>query len=81
MTTGATSIEKQLAQISEAIARLIRIVEEKDLQITTLVNHLKVQHDDKDDPKVDPPNEETNENEKPLVEKAEKKLDQVTALM
>lgn len=31
MTTGATSIEEQLAQMSEAIARLIRTVGEKNL--------------------------------------------------
>ncbi|KAM2501700.1 hypothetical protein ACFX1W_032349 [Malus domestica] len=33
MTTGATSINEQLAQMNEAIARLTRTMEEKDLQI------------------------------------------------
>ncbi|RXH98020.1 hypothetical protein DVH24_010345 [Malus domestica] len=41
MTTGATSIDEQLAQMNEAIARLTRTVEEKDLQITALVNRLE----------------------------------------
>ncbi|KAM1400490.1 hypothetical protein ACFX2F_027760 [Malus domestica] len=71
MTTGTTSIEEQLAQISEAIARLTRNVEENDLQIAMLVNRLEVQHDNKADLKVVPPKEETNEKEEPLVEKAE----------
>ncbi|KAM1778580.1 hypothetical protein ACFX12_040061 [Malus domestica] len=75
MTTGATSIKKQLGQMSEAIARLKRTVEEKDLQINTLVNLLDAQHDEKDDPKVDPPKKETDEEQEPLVEKAEKKLE------
>ncbi|KAM1728975.1 hypothetical protein ACFX12_019426 [Malus domestica] len=81
MTAGATSIEEQLAQMSEAIARLTRTVEENDLQIATLINRLEVQHDDKADPKVDPSNEETNKKEEPLVEKAEEKLDQAITLM
>ncbi|KAM1151822.1 hypothetical protein ACFX19_035100 [Malus domestica] len=41
MTIGATSIEEQLAQMSESIARLTRTMEEKDLQIATLVNRVE----------------------------------------
>ena len=83
MTTGATSIEEQLAQISEAIARLTRTMEENDLQIATLVNRLEAQQDEKADPKVDPPKKETDEEEEHLVEKAKEKLevDQATTLM
>ncbi|RXI06819.1 hypothetical protein DVH24_025955 [Malus domestica] len=75
MTTGATSIEEQLAQMNEAITKLARTMEENDLHIATLVNHLEVQHDEKADPKVDQPKEETDEKEKFLVEKAEEKLE------
>ncbi|KAM1626345.1 hypothetical protein TB2_014415 [Malus domestica] len=50
MTTGATSIYEQLAQMNEAIARLTRIVEEKDLQITALVNRLEPQDGENPDP-------------------------------
>ncbi|KAM1526882.1 hypothetical protein ACFX12_016428 [Malus domestica] len=38
MTIGVTSIEEQLAQMNEAIARLTQIVEEKDLQIAAFVS-------------------------------------------
>ncbi|KAM1763674.1 hypothetical protein ACFX11_002995 [Malus domestica] len=41
MTTGAVLIEEQLVQMSETITRLIRTVEENDLQIATLVNCLE----------------------------------------
>ncbi|KAM2726798.1 hypothetical protein EV2_039207 [Malus domestica] len=44
-TTGATSIDEQLAYMNEAIARLTRIVEEKDQQIAALVNQLDVKPD------------------------------------
>ena len=81
MTTSATSIEEQLNQISEAIARLTRTVKEKNLQIATLIYRLEAQHDDKVDPKADPPKEETDENEEFPMEKAEEKLDQATMLM
>ncbi|KAM1563343.1 hypothetical protein ACFX10_037772 [Malus domestica] len=81
MTTSVTSIKEQLTQMSEAIIRLTKTMEEKDLQIATFVNHLKAQHDDKADPKVDLPKEETDEKEEPLVEKAEEKLDQATTFM
>ncbi|KAM1262445.1 hypothetical protein ACFX2G_028180 [Malus domestica] len=56
-------------------------MEKKDLQIATLVNCLEAQHDDKADPEVDPPNEETDEKEEPLVEKTKEKLDQATTFM
>ncbi|KAM0956315.1 hypothetical protein ACFX2A_025107 [Malus domestica] len=83
MTTGVTLIEEQLAQMSEAITRLIKTVKEKNLLIATFVNHLEVQHDGKADPKVDPPKKETDEKDEPLVEKAEEKLevDRATTLM
>ncbi|KAM1179755.1 hypothetical protein ACFX13_019238 [Malus domestica] len=41
MTIDVTSIEEQLAQMNEAIARLTQIVEEKDLQIAILVSQLE----------------------------------------
>ncbi|KAM2449006.1 hypothetical protein PS1_019145 [Malus domestica] len=45
MTIGATSIDEQLAHMNEVIARLTRIVEEKDSQIAALVNQLEAQQD------------------------------------
>ncbi|KAM2876462.1 hypothetical protein COP2_019455 [Malus domestica] len=60
MTSGVTLIEEQLAQMSEAIAKLTRTVEEKNLPIVTLINRLEAQHDNNADPKVDPPKEETD---------------------
>ncbi|KAM1945122.1 hypothetical protein ACFX13_000142 [Malus domestica] len=82
-TTDATSIEEQLVQMNEAIARLTMIVEEKDFQIATLVNHLEVQHDEKVDVNVDPPKEETDEKDEHLMDKVEEKLevDQAVTLM
>ncbi|KAM2162967.1 hypothetical protein ACFX1Q_040701 [Malus domestica] len=67
--------------MSEAIARLTRTVEKKDLQIATLVNLLEAQHNNKANPKVDPLKEKTDEKEESLVEKADEKLDQATAFM
>ncbi|KAM1873684.1 hypothetical protein ACFX13_007490 [Malus domestica] len=83
MTTYVTSIEEQLAQISEAIATLIRTMEEKNLQIDTLINRLEAQHDKKVDPKVDPPKKETDKENEPMVEKAKDKLemDRATTFM
>ncbi|KAM2021668.1 hypothetical protein COP2_044648 [Malus domestica] len=49
-------------------------VGEKNLQIATFVNYLEAQHDKKAGPKVDSPNEENDENEEPLIDKAEEKL-------
>ncbi|KAM1242887.1 hypothetical protein ACFX2G_035195 [Malus domestica] len=54
MTIGATLIDEQLAQMNEPIARLTRTVEEKDLQIATLVNRLEAQDGDKPNPENDP---------------------------
>ncbi|KAM2268721.1 hypothetical protein ACFX1S_046804 [Malus domestica] len=44
MTINATSIEKQLVQMKETIARLIKTTEEKNLQTTGLINRLEAQH-------------------------------------
>ncbi|KAM1705797.1 hypothetical protein ACFXTH_027808 [Malus domestica] len=44
MTISATSIEEQLVQMKETIARLIKTTEEKSLQTTRLINHLEAQH-------------------------------------
>ncbi|KAM1317957.1 hypothetical protein ACFX2H_003142 [Malus domestica] len=71
MTTSATSIEEQLGQMNEAIAKLTRTMEENNLRIATLVNRLEAQHNKRVDPNVDPPKEETDKKEEPLLEKAE----------
>ncbi|RVX05212.1 Retrovirus-related Pol polyprotein from transposon RE1 [Vitis vinifera] len=42
MATGTTSIEEQLEEMARVIAKLTKIVEEKDIQITSLIN--KVRH-------------------------------------
>ncbi|KAM1112719.1 hypothetical protein ACFX2B_044934 [Malus domestica] len=83
MTTRATSIDEQLAQMNEAIARLTRTVEEKDLQIAALVNRLEVQDSEKPNPKIDPLKKEDDEEEEPQVEKNDVKPepDQAAALM
>ncbi|KAM1554185.1 hypothetical protein TB1_006313 [Malus domestica] len=83
MTTGATSINEQLAQMNEVIARLTRTVEEKDLQIAALVNRLEAQDGEKPNPKIDPLKKEDDEEDEPIVEKAEEKLklDPTTTLM
>ncbi|KAM1696160.1 hypothetical protein ACFXTN_027716 [Malus domestica] len=72
MTIGVTSVEEQLAQMNEAIVRLTRTVEEKDLQIAALVNRLEP-HDD----------ENPNPEDEPQVEKndAKPEPDQAAALM
>ncbi|KAM1420272.1 hypothetical protein ACFX13_002690 [Malus domestica] len=72
MTIGVTSVEEQLAQMNEAIARLTRTVEEKDLQIAALVRRLEP-HDD----------ENPNPEDEPQVEKndAKPEPDQAAALM
>ncbi|KAM2698306.1 hypothetical protein EV1_037327 [Malus domestica] len=72
MTIGVTSIEEQLAQMNEAIARLTRIVEEKDLQIVALVSRLEPQDGDNPNPE-----------DEPTVERIDVKLepDQAAALM
>ncbi|KAM0971638.1 hypothetical protein ACFX13_019821 [Malus domestica] len=55
MTIGATSIDEQLAQMNEAIARLTRAVEEKDLQIAALVSRLEPHDGDNPNPEEEPP--------------------------
>ena len=82
MTTGATSIEEQLAQMNEAITKLTQTVEEKDFKSPHSPT-LKAQHDVKVDLKVDPLKKEVDEEEELLVEKVEEKgePDQATALM
>ncbi|KAM2859962.1 hypothetical protein COP2_025317 [Malus domestica] len=54
MTIGVTSIEEQLAQMNEAIARLTQIVEEKDLQIVVLVSRLEPQDSENPNPEDEP---------------------------
>ena len=43
MTTGTTSIEEQLAEMAHAIAKLTKTVEEKDMQIVSLINKVEAQ--------------------------------------
>ena len=83
MTTWTTSIEEQLTQMNEAIAKLTRTVEEKDLQIAALANQLVAQHDMKVDLKVGLLKKEADEEENPPMEKVKEKLepDQAAALM
>ena len=71
MTTGATSIEEQLAQMNEAIAKLTQTVEEKDLQIAALVNRLEKENN----------KEGGGEEEEPPTQEIEEKPEQATALM
>ncbi|KAI5329175.1 hypothetical protein L3X38_028572 [Prunus dulcis] len=47
MVTGAMSIEEQLAHMSEAVTKLTKMVEEKDVQITSLINKWET-HQDKE---------------------------------
>ncbi|KAM2542346.1 hypothetical protein TB2_021784 [Malus domestica] len=83
MTIGVTSIEEQLAQMNEAIARLTRIVEEKDLQIVTLVNRLEAQDGEKPDPEDDPLKRRDDEEDELTVERIDVKPepDQAAVLM
>ncbi|KAB2596966.1 hypothetical protein D8674_032416 [Pyrus ussuriensis x Pyrus communis] len=77
-SSGSTTM-----QMNEAIAKLTRTVEEKDLQITALVNQLDALPDVKVDPNVGLVKKEVNEEEEPPAEKVEEKpkLDQATAFM
>ncbi|KAM1325670.1 hypothetical protein ACFX2H_046347 [Malus domestica] len=75
MTTGATSIDEQLAHMNEEIARLTRIVEEKDQQIAALVNQLDVKPDVKIEQGDDSVKKENDEDEEPPVEKIDVKLE------
>ena len=43
MATGTISIEEQLAEMTHAIAKLTKIVKEKDLQIAFLMNKVEAQ--------------------------------------
>ncbi|KAM1087907.1 hypothetical protein ACFX2B_013245 [Malus domestica] len=83
MTIDFTSIEEQLAQMNEAIARLTQIVEEKDLQIAALVSRLKPQDGENPNPEDDPLKTEAGEEDKPPVEIIDVKPepDQEAALM
>ncbi|KAM1381764.1 hypothetical protein PS2_033884 [Malus domestica] len=83
MTTRTTSIDEQLAHMNEAIARLTRIVEEKNQQIASLVNQLDVKPDVKIEQGDDPVKKENDEDEEPHMEKVEEKLklDQSAVLM
>ena len=80
MTTGATSIEEQLAQMNEAIAKLTRTVEEKDLQIAALANRLGAHHEEGDGSGI---KKDADEEDEPPVEKVEEKRepDQPAALL
>ena len=44
MMTETTTIDEKIAEMGRAIAKLTKTVEEKDLQITTLMNKLEVQN-------------------------------------
>ncbi|KAM1492474.1 hypothetical protein ACFXTH_024486 [Malus domestica] len=83
MTTGATSIDKQLAHMNEAIARLTRTVEDKDLQIAALINQLDAKPDVKVEQGDNPIKKENDEDEEPHAKKVEDKLklDQSASLM
>ncbi|KAM2177290.1 hypothetical protein ACFX1Q_036503 [Malus domestica] len=69
--------------MNEAIARLTRTVEEKDLQIAALVNRLKAQDGEKPDPDDDPLKRGASKEDEPPVKKIDVKLelDQAAALM
>ncbi|KAM1553903.1 hypothetical protein ACFX1Z_006717 [Malus domestica] len=69
--------------MNEAIARLTRTVEEKDLQIAALVNRLEAQDGDKPDPEDDPLKGGAGGDEEPPVKKIDGKPepDQAAALM
>ncbi|KAM2951141.1 hypothetical protein COP2_000683 [Malus domestica] len=69
--------------MNEAIARLTRTVEEKDLQIAALVSRLEPQDDETPDPENDPLKRRDDEEDEPQVEKNDVKPepDQAAALM
>ncbi|KAM2157072.1 hypothetical protein ACFX1R_042690 [Malus domestica] len=69
--------------MNEAIARLTRTVEEKNLQIAKLINRLEMQRDETANPKVDPPKEKSDKKDEPLMDKDEEKLevDRASTLM
>ena len=43
MATGTTSVEEQLAKMACTIAKLTKTVEEKDMQIASLINKVETQ--------------------------------------
>ena len=43
MATDTTSVDEQLAEMAHAIAKLTKTVEEKDMQIASLINKVKTQ--------------------------------------
>ena len=43
MTTGTTSVEEQLAEMAHTIAKLTKMVEDKDMQIASLINKVEAQ--------------------------------------
>lgn len=43
MTTNTISVKEQLVEMACAIAKLTKIVKEKDLQITSLINKVEAQ--------------------------------------
>ncbi|KAM1075833.1 hypothetical protein ACFX19_023835 [Malus domestica] len=83
MTIGVNSIEEQLAQMNEAIARLTQIVEEKDLQIAALVSRLESQDGENPNPEDDPLKRRAGEEDESSVERIEVKQEtyQAAALM
>ncbi|KAM1391003.1 hypothetical protein ACFX2I_018759 [Malus domestica] len=73
MTIGVTSVEEQLTQMNEVIARLTQILEEKNLQIAALISRLEPQDGENPDPEDDPLKREAGEEEEPSVEKIDVK--------
>ena len=43
MTTGTTFVEEQLAEMACAIVKLTKTIEEKDMQIVSLINKVEAQ--------------------------------------
>lgn len=78
MTTSVTSIKKQLAQMNNVIEKLTRIVEEKDVQIITLMSRLESQHDREvnPNPRKNHHDEEFGDEEALHIDKAEGKQKQ-----
>ncbi|KAI5327699.1 hypothetical protein L3X38_027095 [Prunus dulcis] len=66
MVTGAMSIEEQLAHMSEAVTKLTKMVEEKDVQIASLINKWET-HQDKE------PSQDVHKKE-PSTQKKQKTL-------
>ncbi|KAM1089373.1 hypothetical protein ACFX19_017358 [Malus domestica] len=83
MTIDVTSIEEKLAQMNEAITRLTRIVEEKDLQITALVSRLEPHDSENPDLEDDPLKRGVGGEDEPPVGRIDVKPepDQAAALM